>query len=115
MTDHFKGRFPIDIGGLLVPGKDAVQVDDRFGALLVKQNFPRVARCDASGKFLDAVPPVKVEVKVAPKPTEPEQVSLPAAPTAPETDLTDGEMEGSNEDQPTIEPVMESPKGKKKR
>lgn len=118
MTEHFKGSFPVDIGGVVFGGRAHKQVGDAFGALLVKQNFPRVARCDADGRYLDPVPPVPTPVVPKPvEPVEPEQVSLPAASGADAPDAGDGEVEGSDEVQPTIEPVDDEkpPKGKKKK
>lgn len=99
LTEHYKGRLPVDMGGVTFAGYGFKDVQpDAFAEILVKANFPRLAPCDRDGKYLVDVPPVpvekkpevKAEVKVEPSksvaPLETEDVALPAADQVPKAD-----------------------------
>ena len=97
-TPHYKGRFPLDAGGVVLLGPTPKFVHDDFGKLLLPGNFPKVVECDETGTYLVEIPPVPVivyeDTTVAEVP-----VSLPAATV--ETD--DGTGDPGSEDQPLVE------------
>jgi hypothetical protein len=103
LTPHFRGNIPIDIGGFVVSSRGPVQVPDALGQRLVGKNFPYCVPCDGDGKYLGAVPPVKV----APKPPEKVIVSVEALKAdAPE------EKSVAEDEQPVIEEVTDKKKRK---
>ena len=104
LTEHFTGRYPIDIGGLTFnagPGLPK-EVDDKLGNLLAKANFPFAVPCTREGEPLVAVPAVKkIEVVIAPaKQAESKSEADPTAATE-----ADGEVPGTPEGQPVVEEV----------
>lgn len=79
MTEHYRGRFPVDIGGLVFSSHNPREVEDKFGDLLVRSNYPNAAPCTKDGRLLMKVPPLSE----APKPVVPE-VPKPAPEKEPE-------------------------------
>lgn len=77
VTQHFKGHFPMDAGGVVFGGYGQKEVTpESFADACVKQNFPYVVHCSREGQYLDDVPAVTVvttlvvpavEAQVAPK------------------------------------------------
>ena len=104
LTPHFRGNIPIDIGGFVMSSRGPVQVPDALGQRLVGKNFPYCVPCDKDGKYLGAVPPVKV----APKP--PEKVIVPVEALLPEVPP---DLSVETDEQPVMEPIA-SGKGKGK-
>lgn len=102
LTPHFRGNIPIDIGGFVMSSRGPVQVPDALGQRLVGKNFPYCVPCDKDGKYLGAVPPVKV----APKP--PEKVIVPVEALQVETE----EKSVAEDEQPVIEEVVDKKKRK---
>ena len=102
LTPHFRGNIPIDIGGFVMSSRGPVQVPDALGQRLVGKNFPYCVPCDKDGKYLGAVPPVKV----APKP--PEKVIVPVEALQVETE----EKSVAEDEQPVIEEVADKKKRK---
>lgn len=83
ITEHYKGRYPLDIGGLVFSGPNPREVEDKFGELLAKSNYPVAVPCTKDGTLLMKIPPLPGTVKPVPE-KEPEQpksqdVALPAS------------------------------------
>lgn len=105
LTQHFKGKTPIDIGGFVISSRGPVLVSDDLGKRILPKNFPFVVPCDKDGKYLVSVP----AMKVAPPP--PEKVIEPIA------SLLGDEPEEKNieeDEQPVIETVDSGKKKGKK-
>lgn len=64
VTKHFKGRFPVDMGGVTFAGYGQKEVENDFGARCAAQNFPMLVPCTITGKYLVDVPAVQETVVV---------------------------------------------------
>lgn len=102
LTPHFRGNIPIDIGGFVMSSRGPVQVPYALGQRLVGKNFPYCVPCDKDGKYLGAVPPVKVAPKL------PEKVIVPVEALQVETE----EKSVAEDEQPVIEEVVDKKKRK---
>ena len=114
LTDHFRGKLPVDAGGLVFGGRMPKEVDDAFGERIAAMNFPYVAKCDRDGNFLVDVPPVKVAVFVDAAVKEEPKVSLHAA-AARTASTDDGAVQSEELVQPVIEAVDEKQALKKRK
>jgi hypothetical protein len=101
LTDHYKGRLPVDVGGLILNGRGPKETTDKLGKMIVTQNFPLVAECDIDGKFSVEIPPV-------PEPVEPAPLVMVDEKPAPKPEGYIEEVTTTPVDQPVIEPVEET-------
>lgn len=101
VTEHYKGSFPVDIGGLQLAARGPRKVEpDEYAEKLLRMNFPYVVQCDENGKYLVEVPPLpEPPVLVLAPPTEPVSKSETPAEDA------GGQVSPEVADQPVIEPV----------
>lgn len=105
-TEHFRGTFPVDVGGITLAGFGQKPVDEKLGAYICKVNFPFVVECDKDGKYLVAVPEVKVLTFTDPSFLEPvvPKVSLPPSTTGTSTaDAVNAGVQGEEARQPDIQ------------
>ncbi len=109
LTEHYRGRFPADAGGVVFGGFGRKEVPENVGKRIVKLTFPMVAECREDGSYVGEVPPVKV-IEFPDTTPEP-QVSLPE-PEPSTQSAVDAGVQTADEDQPTIEEVTETPKPK---
>jgi len=100
MTEHYKGRFPVDVGGLVFGGFGQKEVEDSLGKMIADANFPLCAPCDREGNYTVAVPPVKVLVFV----DEPPAPKVEDVPAVEDTD----EASVLTDEQPQVEAVTET-------
>jgi hypothetical protein len=110
-TPHYKGAFPLDIGGVTLGGYGQKEITpDSFADMVAAANFPFVVKCDRNGKYLVDVPPVEPVQKapeVLPEPkteVEPSKSETEAGEVAPDSDALSASIE--------IEKPARSKKGK---
>ena len=97
LTSQYKGRFPVDVGGLVLNGFGAKETDDKTGVLILKGNPGILVQCSRTGEVAGEV---KVEV---PQTGIVKDDTLPT-PQKPETQV---EADGSD----VVEPVASAHEG----